>query len=249
MLRVAEIYVAPQGEGPNLGRLSLFVRLQGCPLACSWCDSRFTWDRRDPRYADRSTLGAAELGSQMGEVATAFSRLPPPAVVFTGGEPLLLQRDLPDVIEAYCCAIGGRAVEVEVETAGTIMPHSKLLGRCYFNVSPKLASAGNEGIARDVLWNWTVTRQYLAWSSTFKLVVAEGDEESLAEYLAWLRECAQGVVSSWNRLRQQIYLMPAAVTAEELIAAQGRVISLAEEHGVNVTTRLHILAYGNERGK
>ena len=46
-LRVAEVYGRVlQGEGPHAGRPATFIRLMGCNLSCSWCDSRFTWGHR-----------------------------------------------------------------------------------------------------------------------------------------------------------------------------------------------------------
>ena len=43
MLSISEIYTSIQGEGRYTGIPTTFVRLQGCPLRCIWCDSRFTW--------------------------------------------------------------------------------------------------------------------------------------------------------------------------------------------------------------
>src|SRR5438046_10053865 len=38
------IFRTIQGEGPRLGRNTCFIRLAGCNLACSWCDTAYTWD-------------------------------------------------------------------------------------------------------------------------------------------------------------------------------------------------------------
>ncbi|MEZ4353757.1 MAG: 7-carboxy-7-deazaguanine synthase QueE [Myxococcota bacterium] len=40
---LVEIFVSAQGEGPEVGRTTVFVRFGGCDLRCGWCDSPGTW--------------------------------------------------------------------------------------------------------------------------------------------------------------------------------------------------------------
>lgn len=251
MIDVAEIYTAPQGEGPTLGRPSLFVRVRGCPLACRWCDSKFTWNPplwKTPAEG-LTRIPPKELATHMFKIAQYGSHFPS-RVIFTGGEPLIYQRALPIVIHLYR-HWAPHHITFEVETAGTIIPSKQMLRDCRFNVSPKLQSAGNERIPLTTLWNWKATQAYLQASpaNVFKLVVDLGDEVSLESYLAWLKDCAADIGIVWQHVRSRIYLMPAAITVGELVVRQARIIDLATQHGVNVTTRLHILAYGNERGR
>src|SRR5471030_56693 len=39
-----ELFQTLQGEGYFTGVPAIFIRLQGCPLGCSWCDTKHTWD-------------------------------------------------------------------------------------------------------------------------------------------------------------------------------------------------------------
>ena len=90
MLRVSkrpggspEIFHSLQGEGVTIGAASVFLRLAQCNLACSWCDTKYTWDWEHYRYEDEvMVLGVEEVR----EAVLAFGC---PHIVVTGGEPLL----------------------------------------------------------------------------------------------------------------------------------------------------------------
>lgn len=43
-IKISEIFTSIQGEGPNTGKPTTFIRTQGCPYRCVWCDSEYTWD-------------------------------------------------------------------------------------------------------------------------------------------------------------------------------------------------------------
>src|SRR5262245_42764119 len=43
-LQVSELFLSLQGEGPSAGTPAHFLRLQGCDVGCTWCDSKYTWD-------------------------------------------------------------------------------------------------------------------------------------------------------------------------------------------------------------
>ena len=72
-LRVNEIFYSLQGEGRRVGEASIFVRLTGCDLACSFCDTEF------------------ESGKQMTleEIRSECAKTPGTWIVWTGGEPAL----------------------------------------------------------------------------------------------------------------------------------------------------------------
>lgn len=244
MIEVSEIYHAPQGEGKYLGRQALFVRVRRCPLACDWCDTRYTWDKNDPGYAEFASYTPSDLVGEMIEQAYRYNWAPM-SVVFTGGEPMIYQRELVEVIDLFRKEF--RVLPVEVETSGIIAPTPEMIARCHFNVSQKLPSAGNKCVPLDKLLNPEITRLFAITPATFKVVVANEDgDRALESYLTWLREVTRPVVH-WNALRQRVYLMPEGTTEERISLCQGRIIQLAQEHGVCVTTRMQVIAFDNRR--
>lgn len=211
-----------QGEGPSLGRTAAFVRLGRCNLACTWCDTSYTWDwsRHDP---------AVELRElPVDEVLAAIDAMGPvDLVVVTGGEPLLQQSRLLPLLRE----IAGRPSVVEMETAGTISPSDELVelvGR--FNVSPKLAHSGNPVDRRhkpEVLRAFQATGKAI-----FKFVVREPAE--LDEVAAF------GVEPVW--------IMPEGTDAATVAERMQRLAPAVLERGWRLTPRLHVLLWGDRRG-
>src|ERR1700690_61576 len=79
-LRVSEIFYSIQGEGILAGVPSVFVRLSGCNLRCSWCDTP---------YASWNPEGDSKmLGEIVGNVRGRWST----HVVVTGGEPMIAEK-------------------------------------------------------------------------------------------------------------------------------------------------------------
>lgn len=80
-LSLIELYKSVQGESSFAGMPCIFVRLAGCNLRCSWCDSEYTFSGGQPFSADR--------------IVEQIEALEPCRLVeFTGGEPMLQARDL-----------------------------------------------------------------------------------------------------------------------------------------------------------
>ncbi len=151
-VRVSELFLSLQGEGPSAGRPAHFLRLQGCDVGCHWCDTRYSW--------------AAEGGRTMtlDEVAAALRALgEAPMLVVTGGEPLQHEG-----IAGLLLHAAERWTRVEVETSG-VLPPPAAHPRLYYNVSPKLPSATPR-------WTetWRHAAAYLAEpNATFKIVVGD----------------------------------------------------------------------------
>ena len=74
MLRVTEIFRSIQGESTHAGRPCSFVRLTGCPMRCTWCDSEYTFTGGERISVEDVMRKVHDFGCQLVEV--------------TGGEPL-----------------------------------------------------------------------------------------------------------------------------------------------------------------
>ncbi len=64
-LRVNETFVSIQGEGGLIGAPTLFIRLDGCPLRCSWCDTPYALEGDAGRPMAVGELAALGGGSAL----------------------------------------------------------------------------------------------------------------------------------------------------------------------------------------
>lgn len=77
---VEEFYTL-QGEGYHTGHAAYFIRIGGCDVGCSWCDTKFSWDP------------ALHPVVEIADIVERAAQFPAAAVVVTGGEPLMVNMD------------------------------------------------------------------------------------------------------------------------------------------------------------
>ena len=100
-LRLIELYRSVQGESSFAGVPCIFVRLAGCNLRCSWCDSEYTFTGGQPVSND--------------EILAQIEALQPCKLIeFTGGEPMLQARELLPLMQRLLDA----GYELMIETSG-----------------------------------------------------------------------------------------------------------------------------------
>lgn len=100
-MKVNEIFFSIQGESTYAGLPCAFVRLAGCNLRCSYCDTTHAYDKGDEKTLD--------------VVVEALTAYPTKLVEVTGGEPLL-QPETP----ALLTALADRGKSVLIETNGSV---------------------------------------------------------------------------------------------------------------------------------
>jgi len=121
-LRVNEIFHSIQGESSFAGFPCVFVRMTGCNLRCSYCDTQYAYDEGEELSSDEIIKRVKRYGCSLVEI--------------TGGEPLL-QKDTPLLISALL----DEGFRVLLETNGSL-DISPVDVRCVRIIDVKLPSSG-----------------------------------------------------------------------------------------------------------
>ena len=108
---ITEIFTSIQGEGTRAGRPCIFVRLTGCNLRCTWCDTAYAFHGGTKMSVEEVLRRVEELAGR--EAAAAGAPPAIPLVEITGGEPLL-QEEVYPLAEQLLAA----GYTVLVETSG-----------------------------------------------------------------------------------------------------------------------------------
>ena len=149
MLKINEIFDTVQGEAFYTGTPATFIRLQGCPVGCHWCDTKHTWStgteklkieidemlhktKDSPKWSDVSEK----------EIVNIVTKLKPRHFVLTGGEPC--SQDIFELTRLLA-SVGS----VQVETSGT---HTiNVYHKTWVTVSPKIDMMGGLNVLNSAL--------------------------------------------------------------------------------------------------
>ncbi|UOR76785.1 7-carboxy-7-deazaguanine synthase QueE [Helicobacter pylori] len=248
-LPVVESFFSLQGEGKRIGKPSLFLRLGGCNFSCkgfncktilhdeilTGCDSLYavhpkfkeTWDYyHEPK----------SLIEQLEDLAPNYKHFD---FILTGGEPSLYFNNpiLISVLEHFY----HKKIPLFVESNGSIFfEFSPILKELHFTLSVKLSFSlekENKRINLKALQNILNN----AKSVHFKFVLGS-------------KNATQSIIEIQNLLKQlplknnEIFLMPLGATNKELDKNLKTLAPLALEHGFNLSDRLHIRLWDNQKG-
>ena len=250
-MNVNEIFYSIQGEGQFTGCPSVFVRLNGCNLRCAFaggsiCDTPYT-----SHHPESSIPMSPQLvGDQIIEYIKGKGCPDMIHVVFTGGEPMLQQKEILETIDYLVEKDYYPAVTIE--TNGTIAPDDKLLNRVYWSLSPKLStSACFEGtdvpkklqdLHNKNRINIKVLAKYLE-SPDVQLKFVYSGPESVREIKSIIDklEPIAAMEPEW------IMLMPEGTTTEQINKSSKEAIEYCLKEGWRFCDRLHIRIWEDKR--
>lgn len=222
-LFVSEIFASVQGEGSKIGTPSVFLRLGICNLQCVWCDTPYTWKKGVTDYVARSQDWILK------KIAGLVKGKATSNIVVTGGEPLLQQAQLVELLSAKLF----HNMEIEFETNGSmpLLPVMKAFikgRRVTFTISPKLADSGNKPY-----------KVHLYPNSVLKFVYVSKKSEKLID--AFIRD------SGIDTKKTKVYVMPEGTSVEAMSQKYVDLLKYCEKRGYHFTPRLQIYLFGNTR--
>lgn len=149
--KINELFETIQGEGSFTGQPSIFIRLQGCPVACSWCDTKHTWDiDLEKQISAADMLAKAQETDQWASLSVdqIFSviiakNFKAKHIVITGGEPCMVDLTL------LCTMFEQQGYSCQVETSGTF--EILVSDKCWVTLSPKVNMKGGYEILNSAM--------------------------------------------------------------------------------------------------
>lgn len=184
--KINEIFETIQGEGSFTGQPSIFIRLQGCPVGCSWCDTKHTWEvELSDKVTKEVMLNKSQETSQWAEfsVQQIISLIEERGyhakhIVITGGEPCMVD------LKPMCDAFEELGFSTQVETSGTF--EVSVSKSCWVTVSPKVNMRGGYPVLSTAMKRANEIKHPVATSqhvNDLKSLLAEHAIENTPVYL------------------------------------------------------------------
>lgn len=149
---INEIFQTLQGEGYFTGVPAIFIRLQGCPVECSWCDTKHTWKKQNNREVDINHILVKTIESDAWANVAEQQLLnllfeqcyTARHVVITGGEPCIYD------LLPLTLLLEQHGFKCQVETSGT--HEVRCSSGTWVTVSPKVNMRGGLHVSHQALY-------------------------------------------------------------------------------------------------
>lgn len=221
---ISEIFESLQGEGPKIGSPSLFIRFAGCPVKCSWCDSKFSWK-----------------GGQIWTSENLYDKLFKTEIddiVFTGGEPLLYYKIISEWVEEL--KIAGKRVYMETSgiTGSEHLDRYKLASLIRYVtwiLSPKdhVPMAQYEWLRHfrfdDIYWKFV----WSGWEET---------KDFITNFFKYIEKPLYERIESHT-----VFVMPKGITNKEVMSCSKEVWAFCQEFKLRFSPRLQVNVWGRKR--
>ena len=227
-LRLTEIFHSVQGEGSTVGLPTTFVRLTGCSLRCSWCDTTYSFH------------GGRDWS--LDEVMERLRPIKTKRVCVTGGEPL----DQPEACLALMDRLLREGYFVVLETSGSldVGAADKLQPRDMLQLSVDVKCPASHMQKRNRLENLALLRPH----DQLKFVLSDRRDYDYAKEILAAHPTRAGV------LFQPMWPSPDPVTETKLVGEPATLRNVAEwviadGLDVRVGTQMHKVIWGHEKGR
>ncbi len=236
-IKLCEVFKSIQGEGPNTGIPSIFIRFFGCNLQCTWCDTKYSWH---PNFAEYKEFNLEEIIKKILDFGDVQN------IVFTGGEPSLFQKEIKLIVDKLLgchSRVGGNPGQkiliskkdtprhvptFELETNGSFPIEDNFWNT--INISPKLKNSGNK--------KYKIRANNFPEKTFWKFVIeSEKDLEEIFE-----------IQKEYNISNEKIYLMPQAQTKKEIEKKSQEILELCVKYNFRFSSRLHIWIFDDKKG-
>ncbi len=243
-MKISELFYSIQGEGKRSGSPSFFIRTNYCNLRCKFpggnlCDTAYTsWYPDDKRNSGETDISF---------IIEEYRKINCRDIVITGGEPTMY----PDEMELLCREIKkiNKKIFVTIETNGTninnFINYSDLI-----SISPKLKTSvpiktAFESMHEKNRIRKSVLKKYNSYKKQGKIDVQWKFVFTSDIDIAEIKKLQKDI----GFKNEDVYLMPEGITEKDLQKHRLKTIKACKKNDYNYTDRIHILAWGNMRGK
>jgi 7-carboxy-7-deazaguanine synthase len=225
MISLAEpLHLVTQGEGINIGKPMILLRVAGCNINCPECDSKHTWNTINKKYTQ------AELIRDLNKIKDDNNDLH--HIMITGGNPELYEREITSLI-SYLSDHYYWKFDFEVPGLITWPNLNNYYDRIQFNISPKIGSLHSKDLNYRIF-------EHLPYNYIIKIVVKQ---DTFDQDILTVKE----FIKKYSISRSKVYLMPQGTTREEIIKESQFLIPKCCELGFCFSPRVHVLIFDNKK--
>jgi 7-carboxy-7-deazaguanine synthase len=185
-MKINEIFKTIQGEATFTGTPSLFIRTQGCPVWCNWCDTKFTWHlgKKSKLIDQKEIIGKVEQDERFADfteedLLNVAKQYNIKHIVITGGEPCI--NDLTKLTDLFI----NNNFSVQIETSCT--QQIKCNKEVWVTGSPKIDMSGKQEVVPNALQRANEIKFPILNNDDLNNLISLVKNNNLQDKLIWLQ--------------------------------------------------------------